>query len=500
VIDSRRLTAAALLAAAFLWTYYSTLQKLVDYWASNEMYSFGFLVPIISGYLIWVRRHHLRVLPANPSYGPGALVLASALTMLIVARASNTNVVEELSLPIAVIGTVLLVFGSRILQGLAFPLTYLFAMVPFWGFATDRLQAPFQLYSATVGVAALRLFDIPVLRDGVLIYLPQTTLEVAEVCSGINQLVAILCIGVPLAHMQIKSWSRRAIIVAAALIIAILSNGLRVAIISLFAYHGITGPNGDIHGPYSIFRTTLISGIGFLILFWLIARFSDSPSQRSSGNANPERPAPRQRVRAPAFAIAIALFATVAGFERWHVVAAVPLSQDLAAFPHVIGRWHLVSERPFSPAVDAVGFDRTVSRRYAAPDGSEVDLLVGYFTRQQEGRELVGFELSHLLSPRESSATRTLAGAIEVKDFVTTFDRASYHVTYCYLLNGRTTSESYTARWWAAWDTLTRGRNNGGIVVVRTKLGTNGSAEIARARTRDFVEGVVAAFSRYLPA
>jgi EpsI family protein len=384
-------------------------------------------------------------------------------------------------------------------QRLAFPLVYLLALVPFWDFATEPLLAPFLLYSATLGVAALRPFNIPILRDGTFIYLPNATLEVANVCSGVNQLVAILCIGVPLAHMQIKSWPRRTLIVAAALVIAILSNGLRVAMISLFAYNGITGPDGDVHGPFSLLRTTLISGIGFVVLFWLIARFSDVPRRTSPTDADAERPLHDARVSVRALAVAIALLVLVAGFERWHEVGAVPLAEDLRAFPAVIGQWQVVSERPFSPAVEAVGFDETLSRRYAAPDGSEVDLLVGYFSRQQQGRELVGFEVSRLLAPDGTPLNRTLNGELRVKDFVTSLDGNSYHVTYCYLLNGRTTAEGYAAKWWATWDTLTRGRNNGGIVVVRTKIGTNGSAEMARARTRDFVEGVVAASSRHLP-
>jgi EpsI family protein len=495
----RRLAAAALLVAVFLWAYYETLQKLFDYWASNEMYSYGFLVPVISGYLIWLRRDRVLAAPVVPSYGLGTLVLASGLAMLVVGRASNTNVVEELSLPIAATGTALLVLGSRMTQTLAFPLAYLFAMVPLWDFATDPLQAPFQLYSATVGVGALRLFDVPVLRDGILIYLPNATLEVANVCSGVNQLVAILCIGVPLAHMQIKSWPRRAIIVSAALVIAILSNGLRVAMISLLVYNGITGPNGDVHGPYSLLRTTLISGVGFLILFWLIARFSDRRIDAAHGDEHTEPETAWQRLQTPAFAMAIALFVVVAGFNRWHQVTAVPLSTDLAAFPGAIGRWQAVADRPFF-AADGVGFDATLSRRYAAPDGSEVDLLVGYFERQQQGRELVGLQVSRLLAARDAHLTRVLSGQIRVKDFVTTQNGDSYHVTYCYLLNGRTASEGYTAKLWATWDTLTRGRNNGGLVVVRTKLGAGGSAEPARSRTGDFIEGVLAESSRYLPS
>ena len=181
-------------------------------------------------------------------------------------------------------------------------------------------------------------------------------------------------------------------------------------------------------------------------------------------------------------------------------MTAVPLSADLEAFPDAIGRWQVVSDRPVFAAADTVGFDATLSRRYAAPDGSEIDLLVGYFARQQQGRELVGFEVSRLLAPSDAPLTRALNGTVKVKEFVTKVNGDSYHVTYCYLLNGRTASESYTAKWWATWDTLARGRNNGGIIVVRTRLEAGGSAELARSKAGEFIEGVLAQSSRYLPS
>ena len=57
--------------------------------------------------------------------------------------------------------------------------------------------------------------------------------------------------------------------------IALVSNGLRVAVVSSFAYLGIRGPNGDIHGPFALFRSLLISGIGFAAMFGLVFWLSD---------------------------------------------------------------------------------------------------------------------------------------------------------------------------------------------------------------------------------
>lgn len=494
----RAATAAICLIAAFVAAYYSTIEKLVAYWNSNETYSYGFLVPLIVGYLIWAKRDVLQMTPPAPSYGLGGATLTVGLAMLIIGRISATNVVEELSLPVTITGIVLMVLGWRMTRALAFPLIYLLAMIPFWGFLLEPLQPPFQLYSAVVGVGALRLFDVPVLRDGIFIYLPDATLEVADVCSGINQLLAILCIGVPLAQLNISRWWRRAVIIAASLLIALLSNGLRVAMISLFAYYGIRGPNGDIHGPYSLLRTTLISGVGFLILFWLIFRFSDTAPAPS--RARTEFP-PFYPSRISVLAVAVAtmfLGATIA-FEQWHRVTPVQLSTDFQSFPSTIGRWQLVPRQSLSSAARDQTFDVSLTRRYAAADGGHMELMLGFFPDQHQGRELVGVEVAQILSPRVGETRRPLKSGRQVNEYVTTVGQDRYYVVYCYVVGDRLVSSAYEAKFWSTWNALVRRRSDGGIIVLRAPLGGARTREEVRANTEDFVDGVLSASLRHFP-
>src|SRR5204863_254874 len=107
------------------------------------------------------------------------------------------NLLEELSIVVTMSGLTLLIFGRRIFRIVLFPLAYLLAMVPIWDAFTVRLHPIFQLYSARIGVYILQAMGIPVLREGVSIELPNVTLEVAQACSGINYLIAVLCVGYP---------------------------------------------------------------------------------------------------------------------------------------------------------------------------------------------------------------------------------------------------------------------------------------------------------------
>src|SRR4051794_22838334 len=81
-----------------------------------------------------------------------------------------------------------------------------------------------------------------------------------------------------MAYLFVRSWYKRVFIVLASALIALLSNGLRVAIVSLFAYFEMRGPNGDIHGPFALFRSLMISGVGFMVLFGLVFRMGEQNS------------------------------------------------------------------------------------------------------------------------------------------------------------------------------------------------------------------------------
>jgi EpsI family protein len=490
--------AAAALLLAFWLVYYPTVLKLTEYWATNDTYSYGFLVPFISAFLVWLRRDLLRQHTRQPSLRVGGLVLGFGLLMFIVGTKSSTNLIEELSLPVTVSGLVILMFGTRIAQSLTFPLAYLFTMIPFWDFLTRGLQEPFQLYSAIMGVGALRLLNIPVFREGVIIYLPDITLEVADVCSGVNNLVAVLCIGVPLTHLYIKGWLKRSFVIVSAVLIALLSNGVRVAIVSLFAFYGIRGANGDIHGPFSLARSLLISGIGFVVLFWLISIFANKhPVSNVSLAGIVDKPRKRSATLISALGLAVVMLVGSIYVDRWYTVTPVPLKSDLVSFPSSIGRWQLLGAGSFSSTFAKIGFDETLSRRYIAEDGGEIELLIGYFASQQQGRELAGPEMSALVPAFESASTAPVEGAIKVKDYLTSTGSETYHVTYWYLVGGEVASERYQAKWKTSWNAVIRRRSDGGLVVVRTRINGEDSIDASRQKVRDFLQGVIAASNAY---
>jgi EpsI family protein len=493
--------AVAAVVVSALAVYYSTLWKLVDYWSTNDMYSYGFLVPLIAAYLVWLRRDRLVGVPIRPSLVAGFGVLGVGLVIFTVGRVSATNLVEELSLPITVWGLALLLLGRELTRRLTFPLAYLFTMIPFWDVVTGRLHLPFQLYSTAIGVGALSLLDIPVFQNGVLIELPNITLEVAEACSGVNNLVALLCIGVPLTHYYVMGWPRRLSILCAAGLIALLSNGLRVTGVCLFAYYGIRGVDGDVHGPYSLLRSLFISGVGFVTLFWLISRFSDRPETvaATSGGGWFEVGPASGRSLVGAAALGVALLVAAGTFDRWHPVEPVALRPGLVTFPTTIGEWVARSDVAFPRAFGALDFDRSLLRSYAGPDGARADVFLGYLEMQRQGRELAGHDtLAGLrLSVLTPPTVRELALG-QIRDFLARMGTGRVYLAYFYVLDGDALAGDLRVKVRTTWNALRDRRSNGAIVVVAAPIGDGVTIEAARTRYDAVLEGILAPASAYL--
>jgi EpsI family protein len=244
----------------------------------------------------------------------------------------------------------------------------------------------------------------------------------------------------------------------------------------------------------------LISGIGYVVLFWLIGRFQDRGT-KSSASVGSTVPPVKTWWRSPQTAGAVGalvLIATAVLLAR-HTVTPAPLQASLAGFPDTIGRWSAQVGDEAGPGWRTIRFDDNLARTYALPDGSTVDLFLGYFESQSPGRELVGFEVSRLL-PSETERW-TAAAAVDARDAVTTVNSQRSHVTYWYVINGRALSNPVLAKCLLTWSALTSGKTNGAIIVARTKLRTpTESTDSVRSRIADFIAGVASATQVYLPA
>ncbi len=252
------LSITALLAAL----YYKILYLLGMQWYADPDYSHGFLVPLLSGYFVWERREKLRALPVAPSPW-GIVLLGGGLLMLLIGATGSELYAQRTSLIVVTAGLVLLMLGREFLRVLLFPIAFLFFMIPLPAIIVNAVAFPLQLFAAKTATYCLYNFGIPVLREGNVIVLAGTTLEVAEACSGIRSLQALLALGTVYAyftqHVMWKRWT----LVLLSIPIAIAANAFRVTGTGVLThYWGVEAAQGFYH----TFEGWLIFVVAFALL------------------------------------------------------------------------------------------------------------------------------------------------------------------------------------------------------------------------------------------
>jgi len=282
----------ALVAVALLFVVYGPiLYYMVLHWHDVADYSHGFLIAPLALYFAWERQPKLRRARIEPSWW-GLVPLALSTLTLVVGRLGVELMNMRVSFVLALMGIVLLLLGRQVFRILAFPLFFLFLMVPLPQSLVNVVAFPLQLTAADWAVDLLYQLRIPALREGNIIHLPNTTLFVAEACSGLRSLMALVTLGVVFAYFFRKSWGERILIVLSAIPIAIIVNALRVTITGILTYRfGEKAAEGAIHE----FQGLITFSAAFMLLLteaWLLtklwpARWRPKPAHRST-----RRPAP----------------------------------------------------------------------------------------------------------------------------------------------------------------------------------------------------------------
>jgi exosortase len=248
---------------SFLLLYAPIFARLAQDWAHDDNYSHGFLIIPIALYFVWERR--ARLLQLRPSASLWGLpVIAVGLTMLLGGLLGAELFLPRASLLFVLGGSVLFLFGWEACRVLALPLAFLVLMIPIPALIFNQIAFPLQLLASRVGETVLSALNIPVLREGNVIVLAHTTLEVAEACSGIRSLISLLTLGIVYGYFMDPRAGVRTAVALSTIPIAIVANGGRVAGTGVAAhYYGVEAAQGFFH----TFSGWLVFTFAFVMLF-----------------------------------------------------------------------------------------------------------------------------------------------------------------------------------------------------------------------------------------
>jgi exosortase len=228
--------AAAITGLAFglcgliLWLYGATLKGLGIEWMSSSDASYGLILAVIAAATIWTRRDQIAAAATAPTgVAAGLSLLTLGLCTFLIGRFGADVFVTRVSFVLVLAGVIWTVGGTRTARLVAAPVVLLLIAIPLPALIVNAITLPMQLVASRMAEWLLATAHIPVFRDGNVLELQSTSLEVAEACSGLRSLISLTAIGCLIAWATERSLSRRIAVIAAAVPIAVALNAMRIA-------------------------------------------------------------------------------------------------------------------------------------------------------------------------------------------------------------------------------------------------------------------------------
>ena len=520
-----QLVVLAVAAAAILLVFQGTFAHLYDQWQREE-YSHGFLVPLVSAYLLWRRRAQFGQLSWHASWAGVALALLGLLIYFLGSLASITTL-DGYALVIVIAGCVLGVMGWEAFKVALVPIALLLLMNPVPAFFYNSLSLHLQLLSSQIGVAFMRLFGISVFLEGNVIDLGTYKLQVAEACSGLRYLFPLMTLGVIVAYLfRGRTWMRWCLFLST-IPITVLMNSLRIGVIGILVDNfGIAQAEGFLHW----FEGWVIFIACFLVLLgeaWALLRLSgDRRPLRDvlSLDNLPVRgaaPAPQPRALGkPAVVVLIVLLAAVLPARALPQRSELrPARADFAEFPLRVGDWQGQRQTIQTVYLDTLKLDDYVLADFVhdgidgAAAGSVVDglapvnLYVAYYASQRTGQSAHsprsclpggGWDILDF-GQHEIPAVGSNGAPLRVNRAIVQYGADRQLVYYWFQERGRDITSEYLVKWYLVEDALLRNRTDGALVRLITPLRANEPAAAADARLAQFTASVLPTLRDYLP-
>jgi exosortase len=259
-----------LLVGVLALLYAPVLKLLVWQWYNDPDYSHGFLVPVLSAYLIWARRDKLQGIVRKPS-ASGMVVVLLSLGLLFLGSLGAELSLTRISILGTICGLIVYFAGWSILRALTFPLAFLLFAIPVPVVVYNEIVFPLQFIASRFATRTLEMLNLfPIMREGNVLILPHMSLEVVEACSGIRSLMSLLALAAGYGYVVERSTIVRWILLIAMVPLAIISNGTRVMITAIMAnYFGPKAAEGFMH-EFSGWVIFVVATILFLALHSLI--------------------------------------------------------------------------------------------------------------------------------------------------------------------------------------------------------------------------------------
>ncbi len=494
------------------------LSFMVQAWNEQEEYSYGYLIPFISLFLIWQKKDVLQTISFSGAWAGSALTLAGVLFFLLGQFGAAYSIIQY-SFVVVLFGLALAFTGWRGFKVIFVPLLFLAFMVPLPGFINQGLSNTLQLISSQLGVAVVRFCGITVYLEGNVIDLGTYKLEVAEACDGLRYLFPLMTFGLIAAYFfKVALW-KRGLLFLSTIPITIIINSVRIGLIGVTVeYWGPSMAEGLLHDFEGWVMFMVCTGV-LALEMWLLTRIGRDPRPlREVFGLTFPRPAPshadvRYRSIPMPFYVAVALILVVMTVsyalpERQELI---PERQHFSSFPMTFDEWDGKSQRLDAVYVDALNFDDYLMADYRSGQGSEpgrkINLYVGYYATQRADKVPHspraclpggGWKISDIgeygLPGVVNSGQPMVVNRVLIEK-----GNEKLLVYYWFQQRGRIITNEYAVKGYLLWDAINRGRSDGALVRLTVPLLPGQEIGDADASLTRFAAAMLPELSRYVP-
>jgi len=495
-------------------SFQETILEMEHRWSGSEEYGYGYLIPIITIFLIWQRKDQLAEVEFNPSVAGLFLIVLGGL-LFFLGAAATTHTLSQYGLVVTILGVALTLLGWKAFKIVMVPLAVLFFMVPLPPFIYNTLSTKLQLISSELGVAVIRLFGISVYLEGNVIDLGSYKLQVVEACSGLRYLFPLVSLSFIAAYIYKGVLWKKAIIFLSSIPITVLMNSFRIGVIGvLVEYGGPEQAEGFLHDFEGWIVFMACMAILVLEMALLAKVGSDKKSLADAFTIDLPEPVPVGVERSPREIKALSWFVPVllVGLLASSIYVqgkenVIPERRIFAEFPLKMADWKGTTGTLEENILDSLKTEDYIISDYVNEHGDMVNFYVAYYADQAAGsaahspRACIpgGGWLIKELTVRGVDGIQVDGKSLMVNRLLIKKGEYTQVVYYWFQQRGRDITNEWLVKWYLFWDSMTRSRTDGALVRLTAFVLPGQDVAVADERLVEFANTVFPYLSDYIP-
>ena len=231
----------------FFFLYHKAIAKLVSDWAVDPNFSHGFLIPFVALYMVWYKKNEISLI-SHESSKTGIYIIIFGMLVHVAGNVGAELFLMRFSMIITLAGIIIYYYGYKMFWQVMIPVAYLILMIPIPAIIWNKIAFPLQLFAANISSQTINLLGIPVFREGNILHLANTSLEVVDACSGLRSLTSLIALTGAFAFLAPLSIFKKWILFFSAIPIAVAVNVIRLTITgAMAAWIGPETAHGFLH-------------------------------------------------------------------------------------------------------------------------------------------------------------------------------------------------------------------------------------------------------------